>query len=99
MKRLAKGPVRTVPQAGLEPACICIRIKATNHETTTCPSFLVQTSSCGGADHEDDPCDLGVIEEEAKIDEVSFCMRIFRHSERLPSLDNVRNCADQSLSH
>ena len=37
MKRLAKGPIRTVPQAGLETACICIRIKVTNHEATARP--------------------------------------------------------------
>ena len=38
--------------------------------------FLVETSSCGVADHEDDSCDLGVVEEEATTEEVSLCMRI-----------------------
>ena len=27
MKRLGRSPVHTAPHAGLEPACICIRIK------------------------------------------------------------------------
>ena len=40
------------------------------------PGHQHQGSLCSGADHEDDPCDLGVVEEEAKIDVVSFCMRI-----------------------
>ena len=34
LQRLAMGPVRTVPRAGLEPACICKRMTVTNHEAT-----------------------------------------------------------------
>ena len=34
VKRLAKGAIHTVPQAGLERTCVCMRIKYTNHEAT-----------------------------------------------------------------